>query len=116
LHDKLVALDRLGKSIGLFKEKTESAVTHTVEFVDPLQRIRERLNALRKAQQSGPTVEIDSPPRRIGPAQPERQAPIIDGSLALKLPSATRWCDIRAASRASAAVYSSRVPANDRHP
>jgi phage terminase small subunit len=78
LHDKLVALDRLGKSIGLFKEKTESTVTHTVEFVDPLQRIKERLNALRKAQQSGATVEIDSPPRRIAPPQPERQAPIID--------------------------------------
>jgi hypothetical protein len=78
LHDKLVALDRLGKSIGLFKEKTESTVTHTVEFVDPLQRIKERLNALRKAQQSGAIAEIDSPPKRIAPPGAERQPPVID--------------------------------------
>jgi len=78
LHDKLVALDRLGKSIGLFKERAEFAHTHQIEFVDPVSRIRERLNALRKAQEASPEVEIDSPPRRIAPPRPERSAPIID--------------------------------------
>jgi Terminase small subunit len=80
LHDKLVALDRLGKSIGLFKERAEvnHRHKHEHELVDPLDRIRERLNALRKAQQSGPIAEIDSPPKRIAPPGAERQPPVID--------------------------------------
>jgi hypothetical protein len=40
LHDKLVALDRLGKSIGLFKEKSESTITHQIGITDPMARIR----------------------------------------------------------------------------
>jgi phage terminase small subunit len=79
LHDKLGALDRLGKSICLFKEAgVNHRHKHEHEFVDPMARIKDRLNALRKAQQSGPTVEIHSPSRRIAPPQPERQEPIID--------------------------------------
>jgi hypothetical protein len=79
LHDKLGALDRLGKSIGLFKETdVNHRHKHEHEFVDPMARIKDRLNALRKAQQSGPVVEIDSPPHRIAPLSAERQPPVID--------------------------------------
>jgi hypothetical protein len=69
LHDKLSALTRLGQSISLFKE---ADVNHRhghehALVVDPMARIKERLRSLRTAQQSGPTVEIDSPPKRIAP-------------------------------------------------
>jgi phage terminase small subunit len=72
LHDKLSALDKLGKSIGLFKEH-EVSVLHTVKFVDPISRIKERLNALKRAREVGPISEIDSPPKRIAPPQPQPQ-------------------------------------------
>lgn len=52
---------------------------NTVEFVDPLQRIRGRVNALRHSRADVPDVEIDAPPRRIAPPQPRPEAPIIDG-------------------------------------
>ena len=56
LHDKIGALDRLGKSIGLFKEKSESTVRHTVEVVDPLARIKARLASLPRATVDGADV------------------------------------------------------------
>jgi phage terminase small subunit len=76
LHDKLGALDRLGKSIGLFKERADVNHHHEIEFIDPLARIKERLNALRRSQEAGPIVEIDAPPKRT--ALPRPEAPIID--------------------------------------
>lgn len=78
LHDKLVALDKLGKSIGLFKERAEVAHRHEVEVVDPLERIQERLNALAKAQRAERLAEIEPPPRRIAPPQPPKSALIIE--------------------------------------
>jgi hypothetical protein len=53
-------------------------MTHQIEFTDPVARIKERLNALRRSRADVPDVVIDPPPRRIAPPQPERQAPIID--------------------------------------
>jgi phage terminase small subunit len=79
LHDKLGALDRLGKSIGLFKERAEVNHHHEVEVLDPLARIRERLNALRKAREAGPMVEIEPPVERIAPPPPRPEPPVIDG-------------------------------------
>jgi phage terminase small subunit len=79
LHDKIGALDRLGKSIGLFKEKSESTVHHQIEIVDPLAKIKERLAALRRSQADGPEVEIDAPPKRAAIAPPRHEPPIIDG-------------------------------------
>jgi phage terminase small subunit len=78
LYDKLGALDKLGKTLGVFKERSEVAHTHEIEFVDPLDRIRERLNALRKAQDAEPIAEIEPPLQRIAPPQPGRTAPVID--------------------------------------
>jgi phage terminase small subunit len=78
LHDKLGALDKLGKTLGIFKERSEVAHTHEIEFVDPLDRIRERLNALRKAQEAEPIAEIQPPLERITAPQPERTGPVID--------------------------------------
>jgi phage terminase small subunit len=80
LHDKLGAIDKLGKSIGLFKEAdVNHRHKHEHEFVDPMARIKERLNALRRSLAELPDAEIDPPPRRIAPPQPERTASIIDG-------------------------------------
>jgi phage terminase small subunit len=81
LHDKLVALDRLGKSIGLFKEKSESTITHQIEFTDPMARIKERLASLRRSQQDGaePRIEIDAPAKRAAIPAPRRTPPTIDG-------------------------------------
>jgi hypothetical protein len=47
LADKLVALDRLGRAVGLYRDRTESTVAHTVEFVDPMARIMERFEKRR---------------------------------------------------------------------
>jgi hypothetical protein len=78
LHDKLVALDRLGKSIGLFKEKSESTITHQIEITDPMARIRERLNALRRSHADVPEVVIDPPPPQIAPPREPVTPPTID--------------------------------------
>jgi hypothetical protein len=68
LHDKVGALDRLGKSIGLFKEAdVNHRHKHEHELVDPMARIMERLAALKKARAELLDVEIDPPPRRIAP-------------------------------------------------
>jgi phage terminase small subunit len=79
LHDKLGALTRLGQSISLFKEAdVNHRHKHEHEIVDPLQRIRERLNALRRSRADVPDVVIDPPPKRIVPPSAERQPPVID--------------------------------------
>jgi phage terminase small subunit len=76
LHDKIAALDKLGKALGIFKERSEVDHHHEVEFVDPLERIRQRLNTLKRAREAEPEMEIQ-PPLRITPPQSERPAPII---------------------------------------
>jgi hypothetical protein len=49
----------------------------TVELVDPVTRIRERLAALRRASVDGLEVEVEPPPRRIAPpSRPE--PPVMD--------------------------------------
>jgi hypothetical protein len=78
LADKIRALDRLGKSIGLFKEKSESTVAHTVEFVDPKARIMERLAQLKAALDAERVAEIDPPIRRPALPQPAEQQDVID--------------------------------------
>jgi hypothetical protein len=80
-HDKVTALTRLGQSISLFRDKTESTVHHTVELVDPMARIKERLASLRQSQQDGaePRIEIDAPVQRAAIPAPRRTPPTIDG-------------------------------------
>jgi phage terminase small subunit len=79
LHDKLGALTRLGQSISLFKDADIShRHKHEHEIVGPKARIKERLAALKRAQESGSEVEIDPPPRPIAPPQPQRTPPLID--------------------------------------
>jgi phage terminase small subunit len=77
LWDKLSAIDRIGRAIGLFQEHVgEVNHKHKHEFVDPLDRIKERLNALRNAQ--GLVPEIDPPLKRITPPQPTPRDVVID--------------------------------------
>jgi hypothetical protein len=64
MADKIAALDRLGKSIGLFKEKSESTVHHHIEVVDPMSRILDRLNALKNALDADAPADIEPPVRR----------------------------------------------------
>jgi phage terminase small subunit len=78
LHDKITALTRLGQSISLFKEKSESTVHHTVELVDPMARIKERLASLRRSQQDGAEPRIDPPVQRAAIPAPRRTPPTID--------------------------------------
>lgn len=83
LHDKLGALDKLGKSIGLFKERAE--VTHIRDYEaeaeaaeDVRRRIDERLKQLRRALNAETVAEIEPPVARVAlPIQPVAQ-PIID--------------------------------------
>jgi phage terminase small subunit len=78
-HDKIGALDRLGKSIGLFKKKSEQTVHHTVELADPMARIKERLASLRRATvDAEPQIEIDVPVKRAAIPAPRRAPPMID--------------------------------------
>jgi phage terminase small subunit len=78
LWDKISALDKLGKTLGIFRQRAEVAHTHEIEFIDPLARIKERLNALRRSQEAGPVVEIQPPVERIAPPQPRSEPPVID--------------------------------------
>jgi phage terminase small subunit len=80
LHDKISALDRLGKSIGLFKERSEVAHRHEVELVDPLDRINARLEQLRKARAAEPFVEIEPPLQRHIAPPTTPAGPIIDAA------------------------------------
>ncbi len=77
LHDKLGALDKIGKSIGLFKER-EVAHTHELVSADDMrQRILARLSALKKAQLAEPSAEIEPPVQRAKPV-PAKVGPVID--------------------------------------
>jgi phage terminase small subunit len=77
-HDKVSALTRLGQSIGLYKEKSESIVHHEHELVDPKERIMERLAALKKAREAQATMEVEPPVRRPALPQPEQRPPDIE--------------------------------------
>jgi phage terminase small subunit len=78
LHPKLDALDKLMKALGMYKERAEIAHKHEIEVIDPLDRINQRLNALRTACEAALVPEIDAPPRRIAPPVQLATAPIID--------------------------------------
>jgi len=78
LHPKLDALDKLMKALGMYKERAEIAHKHEIEVIDPLDRINQRLNALRTACESELVPDIELPPRRIAPPPLERMAPIIE--------------------------------------
>jgi phage terminase small subunit len=79
LHDKIPALNQLGRAVGL-KNQIEVDHHHEVEVIDPLDRIKERLNALHRARAGAPVVEIE-PPLRISAPRPEPAAPTIDAQV-----------------------------------
>jgi terminase small subunit-like protein len=84
LHDKLVALDKLGKSIGLFKERHEVSGPNggPVQLEDTVadirQRIKDRLAKLAAAREAEVVAEFQPPPRRLAPPLQPMTAPVID--------------------------------------
>jgi Terminase small subunit len=79
LHPKMEALDRLARVHGIYRpERFEAEHHHQHETVDPMSRILERMAALKKALDAEPVAEIDPPPRRVEPPQPERTPLTID--------------------------------------
>jgi phage terminase small subunit len=83
LHSKLDALEKLMKALGMYKEKHEISGPNggpiNIQETDPLDRIKERLNALRKAREAAFTAEFEPPPpRRIAPPPQPQRATVID--------------------------------------
>jgi phage terminase small subunit len=82
LHDKIPALNLLGKSVGVFVDRQEISGPNggpiEVAEADPMDRINERLSSLRGAQEAEALAEFDSPVARIAPPQPERRGLVID--------------------------------------
>lgn len=84
LHDKIPALKLLGSAAGAFVDRHEISGPNggPVQFEDTAAdvraRIKERLNALRKAQEAPPFAVIEPPLQRIAPPQAKEPPLVID--------------------------------------
>lgn len=80
LHDKLHALDRMARALGLYKERVEMSGPNggPIQVEDAVARLRERVEAMARRKEGEVAVEIQPPLKRIAAATPQPAVRIID--------------------------------------